>query len=152
MPELDSHSPTPDNPTPLASPYSPWHAAGKDHASYSKGMQRCSHLKLLEARCRLADGDSNIEAATGKWQSLFGVAGQNGSLKFTNATLRFVPGSQGKPDGLEAIAIQVQHVKKYEQTVQAAKQAGVWNGSSIEMLGLTWTLVQADKSAPKSKL
>lgn len=151
MPELDSHSPTPDNPTPLASQYSRWHAAGTDHASYSKGMQRCSHLKLVGATCRLASGDIDVRAAAAKWQSLFGVECVDDGVAFTNAELRFVPGCNGKADGLESITIQMPSQQQYEEAVEAAKKAGVWNGSSIGMLGLTWNLVTKEPPS-RSKL
>ncbi|UPX20536.1 uncharacterized protein EKO05_0010765 [Ascochyta rabiei] len=34
MPELDSHTPSTNNPTPLESRFSPWHACGSDHKVY----------------------------------------------------------------------------------------------------------------------
>src|SRR6266498_2684348 len=63
MPELDSHTPTPQNPDPLTSRFSPWHACGPDYEAYSAGMKRAFHLHLIGVTLRLAPHDTDIEAA-----------------------------------------------------------------------------------------
>ena len=152
MPELDSHAPTPDNPTPLATPYSPWHACGKDYASYSAGMKRCAHLKLLGATCRLAVRDNDTGRAAQQWERLFGVERQHSELVFTNARMTFVPGVSRRHEGLESITIGVHGEQRLEKVQEAADQLGLWDGGCIRMLGVEWNVVLLDEESVKSRL
>ncbi|KAK5073587.1 hypothetical protein LTR64_007277 [Lithohypha guttulata] len=152
MPELDSHTPTAGNPTPLQSTFSPWHAAGKDYEAYSAGMKRCAHLKFLSATCRLTPGDSNTEQAAKQWERLFGVSREGSELAFTNMRLRFVPGADGSSDGLESISIQVTGKQRYYEMIEKARELGLLEESWINMLGLRWRISLADEEPGKSKL
>ena len=95
MPELDSHTPGPNNPTPLKSRFSPWHACGSDHKVYYPGMKRSEHLSLEGCVLRLQPGDYDHEAASRQWEETFGVARSRDLLAFTNARLGFTPGREG---------------------------------------------------------
>jgi hypothetical protein len=75
--------------------YSPWIACGADYDSYSAGMRRTSHLRLLRAECRLVSGDTDVEGAARQWESLFGIRRKGNELLFRNMRLRFV-GGRGK--------------------------------------------------------
>src|ERR1700743_3417711 len=102
MPELDSHAPSSANPDPLGSTFSPWHACGSEYEKYSAGMRRCAHLKLVSATLRLAPGQTDVERAAQQWQDYFGIKREGSDLLFTNSRLKFVPGVDGQPDGLES--------------------------------------------------
>lgn len=138
MPELDSHTPSPQNPTPLDSPSSPWHACGSDYDRYSAAMKRCSHLKLLAATCRLAPGQTDVEAAARQWQGYFGIASHGSELAFTNARLRFVPGVDGLPEGLESISIQVRGRERLEKMLDLVRKEGLCGDGWANLLGVKW--------------
>ncbi|KIV97450.1 hypothetical protein PV10_01201 [Exophiala mesophila] len=144
MPELDSHTPSPKNPTPLDSPFSPWHACGADYLAYSTAMKRRAHLKLIGATLRLAPGNTNIQAAAQRWNHLFGVPSQANNLLFTNAKLDFVNGVQGQPEGLERITIQVDGKDRLERILNIARREGVYKDGAVEMLGVKWNFIVGD--------
>jgi len=141
MPELDSHTPSPSNPTPLESTYSPWHACGPDYATYSAGMKRCSHLRLIGASCRLAPGQSDTEAAALQWQEYFGVKREGSDLVFTNARLKFAPGVQGQSEGLESITIEVAGKDRFAKMLDIVSKEGLCGDGWTNMLGVKWYFV-----------
>lgn len=158
MPELDSHTPSPTNPTPLESLFSPWHACGADYPAYSTAMKRRSHLKLIGATLRLAPGNSNVQAAAQRWQSIFGIRSQGNHLLFTNAQLKFVNGVQGQPEGLESLTIRVKGKDRLERILDTARREGLYRDGIVEMLGVKWFFVgsdgdsQSDASINRSRL
>src|ERR1700761_8378370 len=101
MPELDSHSETETNPTPLTTKFSPWHAAGPNENAYIPKMKKHAHLSLLAAVCRLAPGDWGSELASTQWEQTFGVPRSRDLIQFTNARIGFVHGEEGKREGIE---------------------------------------------------
>lgn len=142
MPELDSHTPGPKNPTPIRTRFSPWHACGPDYNIYSSGMRRSGHLTLAGAVLRLQPGDADQEAATHQWKELFGVAGSHDLLAFTNsATLGFVPGREGQQEGLVSIMVGVNGRDKLDAIVERARGAGVHAEGRIKMCGVAWDLI-----------
>jgi hypothetical protein len=143
MPELDSHRPTPDNPTPLTTRFSPWHACGPDYASYSAGMKRHSDLQLMSAICRLAPGDKDTESAAKQWESLFGVQRNGDGLEFTNMRLRFISGEEGKAGGLVEIVIGVEGKERLRGVLERARREGlrVDGEGWVEMIGVRWAFV-----------
>jgi len=143
MPELDSHAPSRDNPNPLSSRFSPWHAAGPDYASYSAGMRRCSDLHLVGAICRLAPGDTDTEAAARRWEGVFGVPRVRDELAFTNARMRFTSGEKGKPEGLESITIAVEGEQRMAGILDRAREEGLCGDGWINMVGVKWYFVPA---------
>ena len=149
MPELDSHAPTPSNPTPIATRFSPWHACGPDYVSYAAGMRRRAHLKLLSATLQLAPGDSDTDAATKQWEDYFGIPRSGNELYFTNARMNFVAGVEGKAEGLESLTVAVQGREKMGQMLEAARKEGVCRYNWIEMLGVRWFFVQAEDMVAK---
>ncbi|RMJ26759.1 hypothetical protein PHISP_02359 [Aspergillus sp. HF37] len=152
MPELDSHKPSSTNPTPLISPFSPWHACGPDYASYSAAMSRCSHLQLLGADCRLEPGDTDTGGAARKWEKIFGVK-QNGSgLAFTNSRLHFSEGAARKPEGLQSITVGVRGRKAYEQLLARARKEHVYRDGGVDMLGVKWYFVPLEGDERESRL
>jgi len=125
MPELDSHHPSPTNPDPLKSSFSPWHACGPDYSSYSAGMKRCSHLRLISAICRLAPGDLDTQAAAQQWEQLFGVPRERVELAFTNMRMKFMKCGDGEVEGLESITIAVEGEERFNAMLDAAREEGL---------------------------
>ncbi|KIW62524.1 hypothetical protein PV04_10691 [Phialophora macrospora] len=153
MPELDSHAPSPTNPTPLDSAFSPWHACGPEHEKYLSGMRRCSHLKLLNATLRLAPGQTDVQAAAQQWQDYFGVRRDGSQLAFTNASLRFIPGVDGQPEGLESITIEVKGKKRFEDMLEIVSKEGLCGDGWADLLGVKWYFVlREDDDQRASKL
>lgn len=151
MPELDSHTPSASNPTPLASPYSPWHACGPDYAHYSSAMKRRSHLRLLGATLRLSPGQSDTEAAAQQWQDYFGVERDGSELVFTNAKLKFVPGVEGLAEGLESITIQVKGKDRYNRMLDIASKEGLCGNGWTNILGIKWYFILKDEEQSAGK-
>ena len=141
MPELDSHTPSPANPTPLESQFSPWHACGTDYNAYSAGMKRCSHLKLLSATLRLAPGQTEVQSATRQWQDYFGIQAKGDELLFTNARIRFVPGEEGQIEGLESITIEVSGKERFERMLELVNREGLCGNGWTNLLGVKWYFV-----------
>jgi hypothetical protein len=152
MPELDSHRPSPSNSDPVMARLSPWHACGKDFASYSAGMKRCSHLRFLGAECRLAPDDSDTEAASRQWKDLFDITRNGSELVFTNARVRFVPGVEGQAEGLVSITIGVQGKQKFDGILDRARAEGLCGNGWINMLGVRWYFVLLGETDGKSNL
>ncbi len=144
MPELDSHAPSPSNPTPLESTFSPWHACGPEYERYSAAMRRCSHLKLAGVTLRLGPGQTDVEGATRQWHDFFGINREENQLLFTNANLKFVAGVVGQPEGLESITIQVKGKKRLEKVLERASKEGACGDGWVNLLGLKWYFVLED--------
>jgi hypothetical protein len=143
MPELDSHTPLPNNPDPLKSRFSPWHACGTDYCSYVAGMKRHSDLHLVSAVCRLAPGNSDTEAAAQRWEEVFGVPRNRDQLAFTNAQIRFVPGVEAKSEGLESITVAVEGEERMAGILDRASKDGLCGDGWINMVGVKWYFVPA---------
>ena len=141
MPELDSHAPSSSNPTPLESPFSPWHACGPNYERYSAGTRRCSHLKLLSVTLRLASGQSDVETAAQQWQDYFGVTKEGSESVFTNARMRFVPGIDGQPEGLESITIEVTGKESFDKLLEKMNETGLCGDRKTNLLGIEWYFV-----------
>lgn len=152
MPELDSHSPSPSNPTPLATLFSPWHACGSEHSRYSAIMARNAHLSFVSASCRLAPGQSDAEAAAKQWEDIFGVPRHENRLLFTNMHLEFVPGIDGQPEGLESITIKVKGRQKFDDMLAAAGREGLCGDGWTNIVGVKWYFVLEDEHHQESKL
>lgn len=149
MPELDSHTPSPSNPNPLESEFSPWHACGPDYERYSAAMKRCSHLRLVGATCRLAPGRTDTDAAARQWQQYFGIKRDGSDLIFTNARLRFVPGVEGQSEGLESIVIAVKGKPRLEGILQNVKRKGLCGDGWTNLLGVKWYFVLESETGSK---
>ncbi|KAI1608786.1 hypothetical protein EDD37DRAFT_386811 [Exophiala viscosa] len=145
LPELDSHTASPANPEPLENTFSPWHACGPDYARYSEAMRRCSHLKLLGATCRLAPDQLDTEAAAEQWQQYFGVKRDGSELLFTNARLKFVPGAESQPEGLDSITIGVAGKERFDQILEVVSREGLCGDGWTNMLGVKWYFVLNDQ-------
>lgn len=141
MPELDSHASEPNNPTPLSSRYSPWHACGSDHKVYYPGMRRSAHLTLEGCVLRLQPGETDHEAAARQWEEIFGVPRSRDLLAFTNARLGFVGGREGQPDGLLSVTVGVDGREQLAGIVARAKEAGVYADGRLTVCGVLWNLV-----------
>jgi hypothetical protein len=141
MPELDSHTPGTNNPTPLTSRLSPWHGCGSNYEKYYPGMKRSEHLTLQGCVLRLQPGDYGHEAASREWETIFGVARSRDLLAFTNARLGFIPGRKGQAEGLVSITVGVKGEDKLEAIRKRAKAAGVQSDKGIEMCGVQWNFV-----------
>jgi hypothetical protein len=150
MPELDSHAPGPDNPTPLISRFSPWHACGSDYKAYFPGMKRSAHLALEGCVLRLQPGDYGHELAARQWEDIFGVARSRDLLAFTNARMGFIPGRNCQPEGLVSITVGVETQEKLNAILERAREAGVYNDNCVDMCGIRWNFVLTGHG--KSKL
>jgi hypothetical protein len=152
MPELDSHAPGPNNPTPLTSRFSPWHACGSDHKVYYPGMKRSAHLTLEGCVLRLQPGDMDHEAAARQWEELYGVSRSRDLLAFTNTRLGFVGGREGRSEGLVSITIGVNGRDRLDAIIERARGAEVLINGRLEMCGVQWNLVLKGHGDVKSKL
>ncbi|KAL2839414.1 hypothetical protein BJY01DRAFT_237122 [Aspergillus pseudoustus] len=150
MPELDSHTPSRENPEPLTSRFSPWHACGPDFQGYAAAMARSSHFQLLGVTCRLASGDKDTEGAARKWEQTFGVIRDGSELVFTNARLRFLEGVKNVSDGLESITVGLHGKALYDQVHRTAREQQVEKGGQVLMLGVKWHFVLLDSKEIKS--
>ena len=149
MPELDSMQPTPDFPRPMIERFSPWGACGPDFESYGAGMQQAWHLRLRDVRLQLAPGDSDVAGAVAQWTEIFGIPTSGGELAFTNATMGFVKGEQGKPEGLDLITVQVSGKGHFDGILQRAREEGVCGDGWINLCGVRWYFVDASESKEK---
>ncbi|KAF2123533.1 hypothetical protein P153DRAFT_303653 [Dothidotthia symphoricarpi CBS 119687] len=138
IPELDSHASGPNNPTPLNSRFSPWHACGSDYQVYYPGMYRSRHLNLQGCVLRLQPGDYGHEDAARQWEEMFGVARSRDLSAFTNARLGFVPGREGQPEGLVSISVGVNGKETLDCIHERAREAGAFQNGCIEMCGIKW--------------
>jgi hypothetical protein len=154
MPELDSHAPTPDNPNPLQSRFSPWHACGSDHKVYVPGMKRTSHLSLEGCVLRLAPDQNKWghEAAARQWEEIFGVGRSRDLVAFTNARLGFARGEEGKPEGLVSITVGVNGKDKLKGIWERAAKLGLTEDRWINMCGVRWYLVLTGYGEVEGKL
>ncbi|KAH6629202.1 hypothetical protein C7974DRAFT_311428 [Boeremia exigua] len=149
MPELDSHTPSPNNPTPLKSRFSPWHACGTDHKTYYPGMRRSAHLSLEGCILRLQPGDYGHEAAARQWEEIFGVTRSRDLLAFTNARMGFIPGREGYTEGLASITVGVRGQDQLDAILKRAKGADVCKDGRVQMCGLQWLFVLTGHEEPK---
>jgi hypothetical protein len=151
MPELDSHRATHDNPEPIMTRFSPWHACGKNFTKYAAGMRRHGDLQFVGAVCKLKAGE-DIEDAAGKWEELFGVEksklGVKGALAFANMWLRFV---ESESEGLESITIAVRGKERLDGILKRASNEGLCGDGWINMVGVKWffELAATDKGTSK---
>jgi len=159
IPELDSHHLSSSNTDPLADRFSPWHAAGppSTYSKYSAGMKKYKELHLLSATLRLAPGDHNIDAAAKQWEDLFGVptGKREGEIEFTNAKLGFVPGQQGKSEGIVEIVIGVEGRERLNGIYTTAREEGlkVDDEGCVDMLGVKWRFLWLrEESGVKARL
>ncbi|KAF1922606.1 uncharacterized protein M421DRAFT_77685 [Didymella exigua CBS 183.55] len=141
MPELDSHAPSANNPTPLESRFSPWHACGSDHKVYHLGMRRSAHFSLEGCILRLPPGDYGHEAAARQWEETFGVTRSRDLLAFTNARMGFVPGQNACPEGLVSITVGVKGQTTLNAILQRARRAEVSSDGNVSMCGVRWNFV-----------
>ncbi|RAQ99458.1 hypothetical protein DDE82_008233 [Stemphylium lycopersici] len=152
MPELDSHVPGPNNPTPVRARFSPWHACGPDVERYTRAMEQTAHLTLESCVLRLQPGDLGHEAAARAWEETFGVVRSRDLLAFTNARLGFIPGEEGQPEGLVSITVGVKGKEYFDAILERAQQAGICGEGWIEMCGVKWYLTLTGHSEDRGKL
>ncbi|KAL2871234.1 uncharacterized protein BJX67DRAFT_370022 [Aspergillus lucknowensis] len=152
MPELDSHRPSGENPEPLLSPFSAWHACGPEFKSYAPAMAGSANLQLLAATCRLTPDDSNTTAAAKTWERIFGVDRDGSELVFTNGRMIFVEGTAQRPEGLESITVGIKGRKRFNDLIERAKKVGVERDGRVVMVGVEWRFVVLDNPGAKCKI
>lgn len=150
--ELDSHAPSKENPTPLKTRFSPWHACGSEYERYVQGMKRASHLSLEGCVLRLAPDDVGHESASRQWEEIFGVGRSRDLLAFTNARLGFMRGKEGETEGLVSITVGVNGKQKFEAILDRASKAGLCGDGWINMCGIKWYFVLTGHGDWKGKL
>jgi hypothetical protein len=157
LPEVDSHSPSPANPEPVATRISPWHACGpaSNYENYSVGMRRNSDLYLLGVTLRLKSGEADIKGAAEQWEKTFGVRRDGKEVQYTNARMGFIQAEDGKADGIVNITIGVEGKRRLEEILWRAKFEGlaVDHTGIVEMLGVNFRFVLVEaKGGGLSKL
>ena len=152
MPELDSHVPGPNNPTPVRTRFSPWHACGPDVERYTRAMEQTAHLTLEGCVLRLQPGDIGHEAAARAWEETFGVIRSRDLLAFTNARLGFTAGEEAQPEGLVSITVGVKGKKHLDAILERARKADICGQGWIEMCGVKWYLTLTGHSNDRGKL
>ncbi|CAI6331835.1 unnamed protein product [Periconia digitata] len=152
MVEIDSHSVTAQNPTPLQTRFSPWHACGTDYKRYSSFMKRYSHLSLQGCVLRVSPGDLAQEDALRQWGEVFGVARSGDALAFTNARLRFIAGEEGENEGLVSVTVGVRDKGKLRDILDRAREEGVCRDGVVNICGVKWLFVLTDPEEETSRL
>lgn len=152
IPELDQHMAEADNPTPLTSRFSPWHACGLSYRKYSDGMRQSEHLSLEGCILQLEPGDVEHEAAARQWEEIFGIAKSRDLLAFTNARLGFIPGKEGQAGGLVSITVGVGDKLELDGILQRAREVGLYEDHQIKMCGILWYFVLTGYSKSVAKL
>jgi hypothetical protein len=147
--ELDSHTPSPTNPEPIARGFSPWHACGSsfNYGTYSSAMRRNGDLHLLGATLRLLPGETDTQNAAGRWETIFDVKRNEESIEFTNSKIRFIKGEDGQADGIVTITIGVEGKSRLEEIFWRAKleRATSTQPACLAMLGVTWRFILVGK-------
>ena len=146
IPELDSHTPSPANPLPLQTRFSPWHACGQSYSGedgYQTKMKRAGGLWLRGVVLRV---NGNGEEAAKKWRSLFGLrrSGDGRGVGFTNCEMGFRETGDGEGEGMDSITVGVEGRGVLEGIKERAKKEDVWRdekGGYMDMLGVKWFLV-----------
>lgn len=158
MPELDSHHLSAGHPEPLKERFSPWHAAGppSEYPRYAGGMKRHSALHILSAVLKLAPGDANTCGAAKQWEDIFGVERsdeRDNELNFTNATMIFVAGEEGKSEGLVEMVIGVEGKDRIDGILARGRSEGlgVDNEGIVKMLGVRWKFVPLERGGDVGK-
>ena len=152
MAELDSHTPTQENPTPLKERFSPWHACGRDYDRYSRIMKQTSHLTLEGCVLRLAPDDVGHEDAARQWEEIFGVGRSRDLLAFTNTRLGFIRGQPGESAGLVSVTVGVRGKEQFEGILSRASKAGLCGHGWINMCGVKWYFVLTGHEPVKERL
>jgi hypothetical protein len=143
MPELDSHTISSRNPTPLISRFSPWHACGKDYDHYVEVMKANSQLYLLGCDLQVEQQQDPEQAAT-QWADLFGIPVAGHKLCFTNAELVFQPAGALTTEGLRRITVGVETQQQLGAIRDRARDNGLVvdpASSTIHMVGVEWHIV-----------
>jgi hypothetical protein len=115
-------------------------------------MKRSQHLTLEGCVLRIAPGDVGHEAAARQWEDIFGVSRSRDLLAFTNSRLGFIPGQEGKPEGLVSITVGVYGKDKLESILQRASKEGLCGDGWINMCGIKWYFVLTGYGDAKVKL
>lgn len=111
----------------------PWHPAGPDWQS-AKNSERVTSIAAAELQC---DDPAKVANHWGDIAQLPVAADL--SIELANATLRFVPCRDGRPEGLGAIDLQC---SARDQILAAANAIGVVTGESqISLCGIRMNLL-----------
>jgi hypothetical protein len=143
--------PTARWPDQVGARFAPWHGFPGTYGRYGRVMRRSGHLHLVGVQFRLPPGDDQVYLAAKKWQDVFGVPMVGATMTFTNATMEFLKGEEGKREGLETITIAVEGKGNLEGILERAKQENILRDGLVDMCGIKWKFVY--KGEPKkSKL
>jgi len=147
MPELDSHKPTADWPSPVWTQISPTITLGPmDRAPiYLAAMEHSSFLRLVGVVLRLDPGDEDTIGAAKQWEDTFGITRSQDQLLFTNARIGFVSGQKGEPAGIHSIIIAVNGKQRLERMLWSAKVENLCGDGYVQMLGVRWYFIDGNK-------
>jgi hypothetical protein len=143
MPELDTMYPTEAWPDMLGSRWAPWHGFPGTYEKYAPAMKRTAHIHVVDVKFRLPMGDDGVLNAAWQWKNVFGVPLIGKTLTFTNATMEFLPGEEGKREGLESLTVAVQGKGKLVGILQRARREGILRDGFIDLCGAKWYFVYA---------
>jgi len=143
MPELDSVDASAEYPNPLGERFSPWDPCGPNFEEYGKGMRKARDLHLVGVLLRLAPRDVDTKGAARQWSEIFGVGTNGDLLAFTNASMGFVKGQEGKPEGLDCITVAVDGKDRFEGILERASKERLCGEGWINMCGVRWYFVDA---------
>jgi len=97
---------------------------------------------------RLGAGDGDARSAVEQWERMFGIPVSKDELAFTNASMGFVRGQEGQPEGLLSITIGVEGRTRMQGIVDRARAAGLWKDGWFEMVGVRWYLMLMEDVNP----
>jgi hypothetical protein len=156
MPELDSHAAAPavaaGVPSELTEAFAPWHAIDAPFEAYREVFRRSADLAIVGVQLRLPVGQRGTEDAAREWRDVFGVPMSRDLLAFTNARLGFLPGEQGKREGLETITIAVKGKKRFDQILEKVAAEGLCGDGWTNLLGVKWYFRYAGEPNEQAKI
>ena len=110
----------------------PWHPAGPDWQR-AKQTERVGGILAAEIQC---DAPATVAE---RWAEIAEIDLEDGVMPLANAEVRFVPITDGRPEGLSAIDVAV---NDREALMAAAQSAGaVKSDRQIELCGIRINLI-----------
>lgn len=117
-------------------PDGPWEPAGGANWKKAQRTDRVARIAAAEIQC---DDPSAVAARWGEIAQLRVVTGKAPTIELDNATLRFVPCSDGRPEGLGGLDLAT---NDRAAILATAKARGVHtNGNQVQACGMRFNLL-----------
>jgi len=114
----------------------PWEPAGGAIWKKAKRTDRVARIAAAEIQC---DDPNAVAARWGEIAQLRVAAGKSPTIELDNATLRFVPCSDGRPEGLGGLDLAT---NDRAAILATAKALGVrTNGNQVQSCGMRFNLL-----------